>query len=237
MVLIRENKKNGERTLVGGLQKQMDRGCGEKRNNWSVWARGRESHKRVYEQTGRYSFLQAARSHACENMVPFSRLQAQWETEEGGQAAGHILLFWISRASSIKQSKSVLLCFFKPYSVYFSVAHLVLIEKNEEESDRRARDTKGGNWCCCCCWSLHCSDNENRIGGWHVGIMLLGRELVSPSVFLCVRYNHVRTTRSGRAMSEESLPPLRPSGEECWLWGNWQNTRAQTLSLPGVLRR
>lgn len=36
---------------------------------------------------------QAARSHACENMVPFSRLQAQWETEEGGQAAGHILLF------------------------------------------------------------------------------------------------------------------------------------------------
>lgn len=27
--------------------------------------------------------------------------------------------------------------------MYFSVAHLVLIEKNEEESDRRARDREG----------------------------------------------------------------------------------------------
>lgn len=36
------------------------------------------------------------------------------------------------------------------YSVYFSLAHLVLIEKNEEESGTHARDTKGGDWCCCC---------------------------------------------------------------------------------------
>lgn len=65
MVLIREKKKeNGEWTLVGGVQKEIEGGCREKCNNWSVLAtRGFMNKQGV--RTG---------SHACENMVSLAAL-------------------------------------------------------------------------------------------------------------------------------------------------------------------
>lgn len=124
--------------------------------------------------------------------------------DRGGRAncGPHIVVLNIQ--DFINLSKSVILC--------FKAIQCILPSCN---LDLHVRETKGGNCCCCRRLSLHCSDNENRTGA---GIMLLGREFVSPSVFVCVHYNLVHTILSGQAMLEESLPsPPPPSGRDRWL--------------------
>lgn len=80
------------------------------------------------------------------------------------------------------------------------------------------------------------SDNENRTGGWHVGIKLLGRERVF--VRLCSILS-AQTILSGRAMLESSSPPVRPpppaASVGCEVTGGTLERRH--CWLPGVLRR
>lgn len=72
---------------------------------------------------------------------PLSHPESQWETGESGHTVGHILLFWISRASCelwFKQHKHFVSLYFQNtiYGVFFIYYHLILYKERKVPWER-----------------------------------------------------------------------------------------------------